>query len=328
MEQHRIILARLTWKKVGTALLFLAMAAFPLSAAIESVVGPSAQAGGATAVPAGTVALAVEPPARLVGWWPGDANAFDISGHGYHGTLMNGAGLAAGRVGNAFSLNGVNQYVLIPDSTAAQDPNPLDPTVEATLDAWVFFNQVPQDAGHIMTIVAKSGGGRDLDLQAETDGRFHFFVAGGAGVGGHVASTTTILPGQWYFVAGTYEENSHIRLYVNGVLEANRAISVTREANGNPVTIGASYVWGGRFLNGLVDEVELFDRSITATEVKAIFDAGSDGKCKPACTPTPTATATATPTPTWIPTATPTPTWIPTAYLYVPEAYKLYSGSW
>ena len=37
MEQHRIILARLTWKKVGTALLFLAMAAFPIAYGVLTI---------------------------------------------------------------------------------------------------------------------------------------------------------------------------------------------------------------------------------------------------------------------------------------------------
>lgn len=280
MEQNRTIHSRLTWKVVGTALV-LALVVFLLSAGSQSGVWPDALAEGPSVVPADTPVLPVEPPAGLVGWWPGDANANDISGNSYHGTLQNGATLAPGLVGNAFSLNGVNQHVLITDTTATQVPDPLDPTAEATLDAWVFFNQLPQDAGHIMAIVSKSGGGRDLDLQAEGDGHFAFYVAGGALVGGKVSSTTTIATGQWYFVAATYKANDNIRMYVNGVLEKENKISVTRQANGNPVTIGESYVFRGRYLNGLVDEAQLFGRALTAAQVKSIFDAGSAGQCKP-----------------------------------------------
>lgn len=127
-----------------------------------------------------------------------------------------------------------------------------------------------------------------------------------------MASTTTISPGQWYFVAATYEANKAIRIYVNGVLENTVAISVTRLANGNPVTIGESYVWRGRYLNGLVDEVELFGRALTAAEIQGIYDAGSAGKWKVSPTPTRTNTPTRTPTMTPTRTCTSTPTAMPT----------------
>ncbi len=90
-----------------------------------------------------------------------------------------------------------------------------------------------------------------------------------------------IEPGRWYFVAATYEADREIRMYVNGALESTRSIpGVSRLANGNPVTIGESYVWDGRLLDGLVDEVELFNRALTTEEIRRIYDAGSLGKDK------------------------------------------------
>jgi len=63
------------------------------------------------------------------------------------------------------------------------------------------------------------------------------------------------------------------------------------------------------FFYGPIEEVRFFDRALTATEISAIVDPGSAGKCKPPTpTPTPTPTATATSTPTATATATPTPT--------------------
>ncbi len=32
---------------------------------------------------------------------------------------------------------------------------------------------------------------------------------------------------------------------------------------------------------GLIDEAEIYDRALSAAEIKAIFNAGSAGKCKP-----------------------------------------------
>src|SRR5438270_12952784 len=49
------------------------------------------------------------PPPNMVSWWPGDGNANDIQG-GNNGTLQGGATFASGKVGQAFSFDGVNDY--------------------------------------------------------------------------------------------------------------------------------------------------------------------------------------------------------------------------
>src|SRR5437016_8305003 len=193
-------------------------------------------------------------------------------------TLSGNAGLdspfAPGKVAQAFNLDGQSRYAQFPNDSAQ------DPTAEVTIDAWVFFNQTPDVAGHIMSIVAKSDFGRDLDLQAETDNLFHFYTAF-AGLA-HVASTTVIQSGQWYHVAATYKANTEVKIYVNGLLENTRAITVAREANGKPLGIGESLFFRGRFFKGLIDEAHMFNRALSALEIQSIFAAGSAGLCKPA----------------------------------------------
>ena len=54
----------------------------------------------------------VSPPSNLVSWWPGDGNAGDIVS-GNNGALKNGVTFGTGIIGQAFSLNGVNQFVLV-----------------------------------------------------------------------------------------------------------------------------------------------------------------------------------------------------------------------
>lgn len=145
----------------------------------------------------------------------------------------------------------------------------IDPTAEATLSAWVKFDQVPSALFRYMTVIGKSGLNKDLDLQADRDDRFHFYVANSR----QVASTTVVRPGVWYQVTATYKANAQIALYVNGVLEASGSIAgVTRQANGNPLGIGHSPYWTGRTLAGTVTEAQLWNRALTATEVQAGFD--------------------------------------------------------
>ncbi len=122
-------------------------------------------------------------PAGAVAWWPGEGDATDIVG-GFHGTLTENVQFAPGMVGQAFSLDGNASYVQVPDDPA------LDPVDAASLEAWVWFNQVPSAARRIMTIIGKSGWGRDLDLLGHVDDHFYFYIANGI----HVRSTTQIQP--------------------------------------------------------------------------------------------------------------------------------------
>lgn len=85
--------------------------------------------------------------------------------------------------------------------------------------------------------------------------------------------------------------------------------------NDTPVNIGriesfsGSFVGPAAFFHGLIDEVSIYARALSESEIQAIYDAGSDGKCK-GDEPTPTSTATST--------ATATTTPAPESELYLP----------
>jgi len=85
--------------------------------------------------------------------------------------------------------------------------------------------------------------------------------------------------GQWYFLAFTRNGNTWTT-YINGVA-AGTTTNYPRTIN----NINADLTWGlveaGRFLNGLMDEVEIYNRGLSAVEIVSIFAAGSAGKCKP-----------------------------------------------
>ena len=123
----------------------------------------------------------VAPPDNLVAWYAGDGNANDIA-LGNNGTLQGGVTSAPGIVGQAFNLNGTDAFVQAPNASA------IDPTSAGSQDAWVYFNQLPSVAGHIMEIIGEGSSGRDFDLQADLDNRFHFYIA----AGNNAVSTTVI----------------------------------------------------------------------------------------------------------------------------------------
>jgi hypothetical protein len=205
-------------------------------------------------------------PSGLVGYWNFDqgsgTTAYDSSGNNNHGTIY-GASWTSGKVNDALFFDGVNNYV------DCGNGETLDPTREATIEAWVNFDILPSDAGHIMEIASRSGGGTDLDLQAETDNRIKFFV--GPGTPNVAVSNTVVEIDKWYHVAATYQAGNNIKIYINGALEETTSISITRNSNSNNFSIGQSLYWPGRFFEGKIDEVKIYNRALSEEEIEAEY---------------------------------------------------------
>jgi cellobiose-specific phosphotransferase system component IIA len=205
-------------------------------------------------------------PPGLVGYWNFDQGsgtiAQDGSGYNNQGTIY-GASWTSGKVNGALNFNGLNNYVDCGNNEI------LDPVQGATIEAWVNFNQLPSVANHIMAIAGRSGNGRDLDLQTETDNRFKFYV--GPGLPNVAVSNTAVETNKWYHIVGTYLANNYIKIYVNGVLEKTTLISITRNTNGDRFFIGQSCVFPGRFFNGIIDEVKIYNRALSAEEIVAEY---------------------------------------------------------
>ncbi|HLL76958.1 MAG TPA: LamG-like jellyroll fold domain-containing protein, partial [Pyrinomonadaceae bacterium] len=223
--------------------------------------------------------VCVAPPSNLVAWYPGDGNAFDIQGAN-HGTLQNGATFAAGQVGQAFSFDGVDDYVRINDAPV------LDITGDLTIDAWI--NPSGSFGGGVTIVTKRDADNSDVtyDLYLGPDGRLNF--ASQQGGGGFIAVTTSaaIPQNQWTHVAAAIA-GANLKLYVNGVESASNTTYPARTASDGPLTIGATEATtcpGGAcgFFPGLIDEVEIFTRGLSAAEVQAIYNADTAGKCKSA----------------------------------------------
>lgn len=226
----------------------------------------------------------VEPPAGLVSWWPGDGNANDIQ-DGNNGTLQNEATFAPGMVEQTFSFDGLNDEVNVPYAAN------LNPTQALTLDAWVNINSLTNAAnGGYQGVVSMSEGQRAYWFGITGTGSNHMGTAGnvhleGFGLGSAWrTSAAVITPGQWYHIAGVIEPSTNrFEIYVNGVLQP--AVSSgggphLASVSNVPFRIGFSDPGFPYHFNGLIDEVSLFNRALSAAEIQAIFTAGSAGKCK------------------------------------------------
>ena len=95
----------------------------------------------------------------LIGHWKFDeisgTTATDSSGNNNNGTLTNGPTWTTGKINNALSFDGTDDYV------NAGNPPSLNLTSSFTLSAWVYSNNMSGDRD----IITKVGSGADYYLQ-------------------------------------------------------------------------------------------------------------------------------------------------------------------
>jgi hypothetical protein len=221
----------------------------------------------------------VQLPEGLVSWWPGEGNADDIQG-GNSGTLQGGVTFPHGEVDHAFDFDGSTGYVQVlqnslwefgsTDFTVDFWINFRTPNTSETLDSPDVFDIIGVDEGEGQTnkwVVRFGGGVLTLHINDNGTGPGPVFLA--------QAPFSPNL-GQWYFIAVTRSGNT-FTTYIDGQAAATQTEAITIPSINAPLTWGL--VEAGRYLNGLMDEVEIYNRALTASEIQAIFDAGSAGKC-------------------------------------------------
>lgn len=210
----------------------------------------------------------VAAPSGLVAWWRADGDASDRAG-GHDGTLAGGVAFGAGEVGGAFTFNGVDGLVSVPAS------NDLNLRTALTIGAWVKPDHYP--APDAAVIAGRSHGYQLLLL---TDGRVRFlFPFGGAG-GQFVDSAAPIQTTKFTHVAATYDVATGLgNIYVDGTLAGTAALQGPIDDMTTPFQIGGFSDVVGVFFAGTIDEVELVNRALPASEIQAIVNAGPAGMC-------------------------------------------------
>ncbi len=214
-----------------------------------------------------------DPPANMAAWYPGDGNGRDIAG-GNNGALQNGTTFATGKVGQAFSFDGVDDIVQIHGRPSLD----FAPTSPMTVDFWVYRTSTAT----IQHFIGKRVNCDPLNFNYQfalntTNGQGLVF-GGKSSTGGTEANSGQDLPlNTWTHLAGTFDGTT-VRLYINGILAAN-ATGTIGMPNTAPLIIGGS--GSCQNFGGLIDEVEIYNRALSQPELAAIFNAGSAGKCKP-----------------------------------------------
>ncbi|HEX6273899.1 MAG TPA: LamG-like jellyroll fold domain-containing protein, partial [Polyangiaceae bacterium] len=197
------------------------------------------------------------------------STAADVSGTGNTGTLSGATWSTAGRRGKALSFDGTDDRVVIPDSSS------LDLTSGMTVMAWA---KPASTASDWQTLVIK-----ELDSEELA---YALYAADGSGaVNAHVRADNfsegvfgdhhPLRTDRWTHVAATYD-GSAFSLYVNGRLNNSVDVSGAIATSSDPLSVGGNSIWGEWF-NGLIDEVRVYDRGLSSSEVALEMDGISPG---------------------------------------------------
>lgn len=205
----------------------------------------------------------------LVGWWTFDEGSgtvtYDHSGHGNNGS-WSGTGpvhYGVGKVGSyAGQFNGTNDYI---------NAGPFVPDIaEGTLSFWLKTN------GALQNVFSRSVGGSWVDERVVVTnypqaGKINIALANG--------TTYTVQPSfsavptnTWVQVSVTWR-SGQLRIYLDGALDASYAGAPIPVASGVKTWIGRTEGLGPGFFSGLLDEFRIYNRALSAAEIRAIYNA-------------------------------------------------------
>jgi glucose/arabinose dehydrogenase len=185
----------------------------------------------------------------------------DLSGNANQGTISGATWSAAGRHGGALAFNGTSDVVLINASPS------LNFSTAMTIEAWVY----PTGAQSGWRTIVQ----REVDTYLLHAGSNSALVpAGGGTIGGVVslaAGTAPISVNTWSHLAVTYDQAT-VRLYVNGVQVASQSRTGNIQTTSSLLRLGGNVPYGEFFL-GLIDDVRLYNRALSAAEIQADLNA-------------------------------------------------------
>jgi len=237
------------------------------------------------------VSACLAPPSNMVAWYP-----LDVAGNATNTSLPdlanNNTATAygnplsiAGEVSGALSFNGTNNYLVAPDQTYLN----IGANQDLSIDVWVKIGSLNQGVVSLVDKRQSSPQGYQFFLYKDLLG----LQLGNKGNYTNYVSTTAVpANNNWHLVAVTVNRSSascgtacgtwYLDGNAAGTFDPSAYDNLTLNSAGVPLLIGGqeSSLGGGEFLNAGLDELEIFNRALNATEVMALYQAGSAGKCK------------------------------------------------
>jgi type II secretory pathway pseudopilin PulG len=214
------------------------------------------------------------PGCSLVGWWKFDETsgitAADSSNNSYNGTLVNMTAPACwgtGRIGNALTFDGINDYVTLPIGSV------INSLTNCTIATWVNWSGSGSSWQRILDFGTGTTFYMFLTPNNGTTGSMRFAITN-SGTGGEdqttVAGSSPLATG-WHHIAVTIDATNHIHtIYLDGALVAQKTSATHKPSDLGTTTnnyLGRSQFSTDPYFNGKLDDVRIYSRVLTAAEI-------------------------------------------------------------
>ena len=221
--------------------------------------------------------FAQAPTNGLVSYYPFNGNANDVSGNGNHGVLQNGIAFGNDRFGGsnrAALFDGMDDYITINNSELLQNPSSF-----LTFSVWIKLEKdVLPDGQGVVPIISKNNrqfnfsqwGRYSLNLNAGINSNYQ-------GINHHFSNQ--INKNEWINIISVVNRvDNLVYLFINGIKYTAGGWAVEDSYPDSEINIGlqriGAYSNNNTFLwKGLLDDIRIYNRALTDTEVQALYQA-------------------------------------------------------
>ena len=210
----------------------------------------------------------------LVGYWPFDEGSGittkDYSGNEHDGILCNGSTFGVqgptwttGKVGSALSFDGADDYVRIEDVSA------LSPTSAFTIAYWYKFNNPLINP---VILNKRDGSNHEYQVSIVSGNQLQVCILGTGG--GCYYSSLYTEDTNWHYLVATFNDaQNFIRAFRDNILIISVATIATFSDTPAPLFLGGYAGNLGNQYPGLIDEVRIYNRALSDSEIKVLYDA-------------------------------------------------------
>ncbi len=191
-------------------------------------------------------------------FWSGvSGEVIDSSGNNFNGTANGDAFTSQAFLCYGGNFDGNGDYVEIPANPS------LEPTEKLTISAWV--KKAAANTTGLQNIFTNGGWFRALRF-SDNNVLFQLRING---IDQTLYSLTQISDTNWHHIVGVYN-GREMKLYIDGNLDNTLTVSGTLDQGNYLHVIGGEY--GNYYFNGQIDEVMVFETSLSGAKVQEIYN--------------------------------------------------------
>jgi hypothetical protein len=221
------------------------------------------------------------PTGDMVAYYPFEGNADDVTGNGHDGDTVQGVTYGSGNVGQA-AIFEEGDYIEVADDSD------LD-IIGGSFTIALWMKTTSNDRGGLIrkNMVDSWQPVYSVEFDYGNNHQIRFLLSDEEGATPDIDSTTQINDGEWHHVVAMYDDDAgddgvgEMTLYVDGMRENSRSMSFDQTDTTGNLQFGRMYnedrgVVGQ--LDGSLDEVRIYDRTLSDSEIMDLSSQGSGGQ--------------------------------------------------